>query len=261
MGILNITPDSFSEKGANFSTEVAVQAGLKMVDEGADIIDIGGESTRPGADPVSAGEEIDRVIPVIQGLRAKTSTPLSIDTYKSEVARLALENGADIINDISGFHRDKNMVDVAKEFSSGCIVMHMQGTPETMQNFTQYTDIILEISDFFSATFSMLENAGISRECVCIDPGIGFSKDAGQNLHLIKSLSAFSHFGRPILVGPSRKSFIGNVLNIDCPAERIWGTAAAVSVSLANGATLFRVHDVAQMKQVCEMTNAIINPE
>ena len=259
MGILNVTPDSFSEQGLNFSPEVAVKNGLKMIRSGADIIDIGGESTRPGADPVTAEEEINRITPVLRELRKKSDIIISIDTYKADVARIALEYGADIINDISGFHREDTIIDVAKEFNAGCIVMHMRGTPVTMQNEIVYDNIIGELVDYFRQTVTKLLDAGIKKEFICLDPGIGFSKTTEQNLYLINNLSTFSRLGHPILIGPSRKSFIGNVLNIDRPIDRIWGTAAAVCCAIYRGANIIRVHDIKEMRQIRDMTSAILS--
>ena len=258
MGILNVTPDSFSEQGLNFCPQTAVKNALKMVRDGADIIDVGGESTRPGADPVTAQEEIGRILPVVRELRKASGVPLSIDTYKAEVAAVALENGADIINDISGFHREPAMKDVAKKYQAGCVVMHMRGTPKTMQMNVVYDDIVTELVDYFTQTIATLSESGIGKEYICLDPGIGFSKTVDQNLFLIKNLPVFSQLGRPLLVGPSRKSFIGNVLNIENPSERRWGTAASVSCAIYGGAKIIRVHDVKEMRDVCDMTDAIL---
>jgi dihydropteroate synthase len=259
MGILNVTPDSFSESGLNFNPGKAIESGLKMIEDGADIIDIGGESTRPGAAPVEADEEIRRVLPVIDGLRKHTDIPISIDTVKSEVAQPAVEHGANIINDISGFHRDNQMKHVARERKTGCVVMHMRGTPAMMQNQVCYVDMIGEIKDYFQETLLMLTENGIGLEAICLDPGIGFSKTAEQNLFLIKNLSEFLTLDQPLLLGPSRKSFIGKTLAIDDPQERMWGTAAAVSCGIVNGASVIRAHDVREMRQVCDLTKAIIN--
>lgn len=258
MGILNITPDSFSEDGLNFNPEVAVKNALKMIREGADIIDIGGESTRPGANPITEQEEIRRVLPVLRELRRQCEIPISIDTYKSEVARIAVRNGADIINDISGFQRDKDMKNVAKEFGAGCIVMHMRGTPKSMQSDLNYHDIIAEIIDFFHQSTTMLLDAGIERDYICLDPGIGFSKNVDQNLYLIRNLPIFIQLGWPLLLGVSRKSFIGKILKIDSPADRIWGTAASLCYAIYQGVKIVRVHDVLEMRQLCDMTSAIL---
>ncbi len=260
MGILNVTPDSFSENGRNFDADTAVAAGLDMIAAGADIIDIGAESSRPGSEPVGEDEELRRVLPVIRGLRKRTTVPLSIDTTKSQVAKAAVENGADIINDISGFHCDATMRNVAADTSAGCILMHMRGTPQTMQDNVDYNDIVDELNQYFTESLAMLAAAGIDPTFVCLDPGIGFSKTAAQNRLLIKELNAFTNHGRPLLLGPSRKSFIGTTLGIESAHERIWGTAAAVALGIANGARIMRVHDVAEMRQVAEMTLAIVSP-
>ena len=219
MGILNVTPDSFSEQGLNFDPARALAAALAMAAAGADIIDVGGESTRPGAAPVAAG--------------------------------------AQIINDISGFRHDQELVRVAAATGAGCVVMHMRGTPQTMQQFTEYRDLVGEIDAYFRDALAALRAAGIPAERVCLDPGLGFSKTAAQNLTLINRLDAFAGHGRPLLVGPSRKSFIGKVLNLDEPQDRVWGTAAAVASAVLRGARLVRVHDVAPMRQVCDLALAI----
>ena len=258
MGILNITPDSFSENGLNFHPEVAVKNGLKMIDEGADIIDIGGESTRPGADPITDQEEIRRVLPVIRELRRQSEIPISIDTYKSRVAIDSLKNGADIINDISGFQSDSAMKNVAKKFGAGCIIMHMRGTAKTMQSDLNYNDIIGEIINFFRQTTAMLLNTGIGHDYICLDPGIGFAKNVDQNLYLIRNLSIFTQLGWPLLLGASRKSFIGKTLEVDSPSDRIWGTAATLCYAICHGVNIVRVHDVQKMRQVCDMATAIL---
>ncbi len=257
MGIINATPDSFSGDGINYTPEAALESALAMIDAGADIIDIGGESTRPGAAPVSAVEELDRVLPVVRLLRAAVTIPISIDTTKAEVARVCLEHGADIVNDISGMRRDAGMADVIAASDAGGIAMHMRGTPQTMQNLTGYDDLIGEIHAWFCDTLAMLEGAGIAPERICLDPGIGFSKTADQNLILLRRLNAFLDLNRPLLVGASRKSFIGRTLGIEAPEQRTWGTAAAVACAVMNGARIVRVHDVAAMRQVANMSCAI----
>ncbi len=259
MGILNVTPDSFSENGKNFDPEIAVENALKMIDEGADIIDIGGESSRPGAEPVASSEEIRRIQPVINKLRTCSNIPISIDTTKSSVAEVALDNGADIINDITGFYSDEQMKHIAGKYHAGCIIMHMRGTPKTMQSDTNYTHILEDISIYFQKAIAMLEDAGINEGFICLDPGIGFGKSVQQNLFLIRKLSHFNRFNRPMLIGPSRKSFIGRVLNKTEFNERTWGTAGAVGAAIAMGAKIVRVHDVAEMKDVCAIANAITN--
>jgi dihydropteroate synthase len=260
MGILNVTPDSFSEQGANFDHETAVQAGIAMAANGADILDIGGESTRPGAATVTEEEEAGRVVPVIARLRQQTNLPISIDTSKAAVAAAAIVAGANIINDISGFHRDPDMAAVAAKSGVGCIIMHMRGTPATMQQFTEYRDMVGEINDYFAEAIDRLTAVGVDRECICLDPGIGFSKTVKQNLELINRLSELvARHDRPLLLGPSRKSFIGKTLDIEDPQERVWGTAAAIACGILRGARILRVHDVQEMGQVSDLALAIAN--
>ncbi len=259
MGILNTTPDSFSDGGVHVNVDTAVGAALQMLADGADIVDVGGESSRPGAEPVSAEEECRRVVPVIRELRQASDCVISVDTWKSQVAAEAVEAGADVINDISGFRRDPDLRKVAADLGTGCVAMHMRGTPETMQAQTDYRDIVADINEYFSETLEMMADAGVNKECVSLDPGIGFSKTAEQNLNLIARLCEFGVHGRPLLLGPSRKSFIGKVLKISTASERTWGTAATVACCVANGARIIRVHDVAAMSQVCRMTRAIVD--
>ena len=259
MAVLNVTPDSFSDGGSYSSVESAVNTALEMNEQGADIIDIGGESTRPGAEPVSLEKEIKRTVPVIKALRAKSDVLISIDTTKAEVARQAIKAGADIINDISAFKIDPEMKQVAVETGAGAMLMHMRGTPQTMQNDLHYDDLIGEIKAYFSDIISDLEKAGIDRQKLMIDPGIGFSKNVEQNLQLINQLDQFLEFEVPILLGTSRKSFIGKVLNLEDPSERIWGTAASISVGICKGASVVRIHDIDEMKQISALTDAILN--
>lgn len=261
MGILNVTPDSFSEAGEHYDPAAAVAAGLAMADAGAHILDVGGESTRPGAAPVDAAEECRRVVPVIRELRAATDRLISIDTTKADVADAALAAGADIVNDISGLTQDPEMITVTRQHGAGCCLMHMRGTPQTMQRHTAYDDLIGDIHGYFRDRLAVLEAAGIPPERVCLDPGIGFAKTAEQNLLLINALDRFLDLDRPILLGPSRKSFIGRVLQLDDPRDREWGTAAALAVGMARGARVLRVHDVAAMRQVTDLTMAILTVE
>lgn len=258
MGVLNVTPDSFSEQGENYLPEPAIAAGLAMAAAGADLIDVGGESTRPGSQPVSAAEECRRVLPVLRGLRARLDLALSIDTCKAEVAAAALEAGADIVNDISGGHLNPALPGIAASYRAGVVAMHMRGTPLTMQEFCQYHDLIGELNQYFADTLATFVAAGVPREAVALDPGLGFSKTPAQNLELIARLGEFAGHGRPLLLGPSRKSFIGKTLNIVEPRERLWGTAAAVAVGIVRGARIVRVHDVAEMRQVRDLTLAIL---
>ena len=259
MAVLNVTPDSFSDGGSYTDTESAVNKALEMIAQGADIIDIGGESTRPGAEPVSLDEEIKRTVPVIKALREKSDVLISIDTTKARVAELAIEAGADIINDISAFKRDPQMISVAVKSGAGAMLMHMRGTPQTMQQDLHYEDLVGEIKQYFSDIISELEKAGIDKQKLMIDPGIGFSKNTRQNLQLINNLDQLLTFGIPILLGTSRKSFIGKILKRDNPAERVWGTAASISVGICKGAAVVRVHDIDEMKQAALICDAILN--
>lgn len=251
-----MTPDSFSDGGRYGRTDTAVERALEMAEEGADIIDIGGESTRPGADPVSEAEEIDRVVPVIEKISAEVSVPISIDTTKSNVARAAIEAGARIVNDVSAMRFDPHMASVVHGSGAGLVLMHMQGEPRTMQLEPTYdhvvTDVIRELMRWALAA----EEFGIKREAIAIDPGIGFGKTREHNLVLLKSLSLFGEGGYPVLVGPSRKSFIGTTLDVGVD-ERVEGTAAVVAWCVAGGANIVRVHDVKEMVRVVRMTEAI----
>jgi dihydropteroate synthase len=256
MGILNITPDSFSDGGAFLDLDSAVDRALRMEDEGADIIDIGGESTRPFADPLSEAEELKRVLPVIERLAGRLSVPVSVDTYKAGVARAALTAGAEIVNDVSSMTFDTDMAAVVAKADAGLILMHTRGRPEEMQLDTVYGDIIQEISAFFSNALARVDSAGISRDRVVLDPGIGFGKDVQGNLEILRRLGEFSPLEQPLLVGTSRKSFIGGVLNRPV-GERVFGNAATVAVAILNGVSIVRVHDVTQMRDVAVMTQAI----
>jgi len=257
MGILNVTPDSFSDGGAFLEPERAIEHGLRMVKEGAHLLDVGGESTRPGAPPVLADEEIRRVVPVIRELIRRAGVPISIDTVKAPVAAAAIEAGAAIVNDVSGLHRDAGMIEVLRRSGAGCVLMHMRGTPETMRQLTDYTDLIGDILDYFRAALSHAGNAGIEPERFMLDPGIGFAKTAEQNLELINNLDRFRALGRPVLVGPSRKSFIGKLLPGTEPAQRGWGTAGAMAGCILRGADVLRVHDIDEMRQVAVVAAAI----
>ena len=256
MGILNITPDSFSDGGEFFSAVKAVEKALEMERAGADIIDVGGESTRPGAQPVSAEEELARILPVIEAIRRRTQIPVSIDTTKPEVAREALQKGADIINDVDGLKASLEMAEIAKKSGAGIVLMHRRGTPETMQKLTQYEDVVEEVFEELDRSLEKVHEAGVEPERIVLDPGIGFAKTAEQNLELIARLRRFHAWGRPILVGPSRKTFVGNLTGKN-PGERDWGSAAAVALCVANGAHLVRVHHVDAMRDVVRVAEAI----
>ncbi|WP_243371874.1 dihydropteroate synthase [Geotalea sp. SG265] len=256
MGILNVTPDSFSDGNTFFNHEKAVARALEMEAQGADIIDIGGESTRPNAPPVSEEEELNRVIPVVRSLAGRLQVPISIDTYKASVAKAALAAGAEIINDISGLTFDNRMAEVVASAGAGLIVMHTRGTPREMQCNTIYGDIVAEVSASLRSSLELAQQAGIPAERVVIDPGIGFGKDMEGNLELIRRLGEFSALGRPILLAASRKNFIGKVTGKE-PSERIFGTAAVVAIAIYNGAALVRVHDVQAMRDVADMAGAL----
>jgi len=254
MGILNVTPDSFSDGGRYGDAETAMDHGLRLADDGADIIDIGGESTRPGSEPVSSEEEIRRVIPVIERLVKNTSVPLSIDTCKSEVAEAALKAGAVIINDISAMTFDVEMVNVAAAHHATVVLMHILGTPKTMQQNPAYTNVTEEVKQFLRMRVQTARQAGIAQ--LIIDPGIGFGKKFEHNIQLLKELNLFSSFEVPLLVGVSKKSFLGAILNLP-PDERVEGTAAAVTASILNGANIIRVHNVKEMKRVAMVSDAL----
>lgn len=256
MGILNVTPDSFSDGGQFIEEQQALDHAFKMQEAGADIIDIGGESTRPGADPVSQQEELDRVIPVIQSLRGKLDIPVSIDTYKSNVAKAALDAGASMINDISGLRFDPEMPAVAAKYQVPVVVMHIKGTPKNMQKNPVYSDLIGEMSQFLKDSVKIAEEAGIPRDQVIIDPGIGFGKSVKDNFIILNRLNEFHSIECPVLIGVSRKSFIGKTLDIP-EKERLMGTAAAVAVSVIKGAHILRVHDVSEMNQVIRIASEI----
>ena len=259
MGILNVTPDSFSDGGHFFNKAHAVEQALRMQADGADIIDIGGESTRPGSQPVSIRDEIARTVPVIQSLAKIANIPLSIDTCKSQVADAALRAGAALVNDISGLRFDNRMAKVIARHKAPVVIMHIKGTPQDMQNKPVYKALIPEIMDYLRESMSIAEQAGISADRIIIDPGIGFGKTVAHNLEIIRRLDEFAGFEKPLLLGPSRKSFIGKVLG-DLPVRsRLEGTAAAVAAGILKGAHIIRVHDVKEMVRVARFTDAIKN--
>jgi len=257
MGIINATPDSFSDGGRYASPQKAIEEGMRMAEEGADILDIGGESTRPGSDAVSAEEELRRVLPVILGLAAKVAIPLSIDTMKAEVAEEALKAGVEIVNDVSSLKYDSKMASAIAASGAGLVLMHMRGMPKVMQQGDlTYPSLIDDIAGFLEERLAAARLAGIDFTQMAVDPGIGFGKNADDNMRLIRHLGEFNRLGRPILVGVSRKAFIGKVTG-GLPAERIAGTAAAVTMSILGGAHIVRVHDVSIMKKVALMADAI----
>ena len=258
MGILNVTPDSFSDGGRYFNRDRAIQQGIAMVREGADIIDVGGESTRPYSEFVPEEEELDRVIPVIEGLRKEVDRPISIDTCKANVASLAIKAGASIINDISALRFDKDMASVAADAKVPVILMHMQGTPGNMQDNPSYDDLIPEMLDFLKDSTDNALKAGIKRDMIIIDPGIGFGKNFDHNLTIIRELDRFALLDMPILLGTSRKAFIGHILGKD-PDERDTGTMAAVSAGIINGAHIVRVHNVRMAVETAKVVDEVLS--
>lgn len=256
MGVLNVTPDSFSGDGIYQNVEKAVNIAEGLVEDGADIIDIGGESTRPGAEPITIDEEIKRTLPVIKKLSKRIKVPISIDTAKPEVAKEALENGASIVNDITGLGAGSEMIALVKGFNAKFVAMHIQGSPQTMQNNPKYENLILEIKDRLREIIEKAVAGGIKRENIIIDPGIGFGKTLEHNLEILNRLGEFKELGLPILVGPSRKSFIGKLTGAR-PDNRVFGTAASVAIAIKNGADLVRVHDVKEIKQAVIVSDAI----
>ncbi|MGD0021346.1 MAG: dihydropteroate synthase [Smithellaceae bacterium] len=259
MGILNVTPDSFSDGGLFYSQQKAVEWGLQMAAQGADIIDIGGESTRPGASSVTAGVELKRILPVIKSLVKQVKVPISIDTKKAQVAREAIAAGAEIVNDISALNGDKKMAKTIKETGAAVVLMHMRGTPQNMQSGNLvYRDIMGEIIAYLKKSSETALKAGIEKDCLVIDPGIGFGKTAVDNYKVIKNLSELKILGMPVMIGTSRKSFIGKLTGGE-PRQRLEGTAATITAAIMNGCHIVRVHDVAAMKKVAAITDAILH--
>jgi len=255
MGIINVTPDSFSDGGKFLNPTLAVEQAYRMVAQGADIIDIGGMSSRPGAEEVSIEEELRRVRPVVEGVVEGVSVPVSVDTFRHQVAREVLEQGAHMINDITALS-DPAMAPLVSESGAGLVLMHMQGTPGTMQRNPHYEDVVDDITRFLAERVKRARVAGVSHEAIVVDPGIGFGKTVEHNLEILRRLAEFADLGYPLLVGTSRKSFIGKVLRV--PVEdRLPGSLASVVLARQAGATLFRVHDVAETRQALELTDAI----
>ena len=257
MGVLNVTPDSFFDGGRYLDAFQAADYGLRMAAEGADIIDIGGESTRPGSEPVPAEEEIRRIIPVLSLLRPKTKTLLSIDTMKYETARAAIDAGADIVNDISSFRMDPRLLALAAETKAGFILMHMQGVPKTMQVAPRYDDVRAEVRSFLAQKIEIAAAYGLPVECLAVDPGIGFGKRLEDNCALIRGLDDLAVLGRPIVLGISRKSMIGKILDVP-PEERLEGSLAAAVIGLSRGAHILRVHDVQSTVRAARVADAIL---
>ncbi|WP_153038547.1 dihydropteroate synthase [Nodularia spumigena] len=261
MGVLNITPDSFSDGGVFNNRSAALAQAQAMVAAGADIIDVGGQSTRPGAEQITLAEELDRVLPILQILRRAIAVPISVDTTRAAVARASIEAGADIINDISGGTFDLEMLPTVASLDVPIILMHIKGTPQTMQQMTDYQDLMAEISNFLANQISVATAVGINQNKIMIDPGIGFAKNYEQNLEIFRRLPELQALNCPILVGASRKSFIGRILNQPDPKARIWGTAAACCAAISHGADILRVHDVQEMRDVSLVADALFREQ
>ena len=257
MGILNVTPDSFYDGGRYVRLEQALEQARKMVAEGAAIIDVGGESSRPGAEAVTAEEELERILPVVERLHAELPVPLSVDTWKSTVAREALAAGVDFVNDVGGLWRDPAMVKVVAEAGAGLFIMHVRGTPQEMQQLAEYDDVVGEVRTFLENKMRLALAAGIPQERIALDPGIGFAKKTQDNLELLGHLREFRTLQAPLLLGVSRKSFLGTLLGRSCPEERLSGTLAAIALGVAAGVKIFRVHDVQAARDTVETAWAI----
>ncbi len=258
MGILNVTPDSFSDGNRYLQRDAALRRGVEMASAGADIIDVGGESTRPGAQPVPADEELRRIMPVIEGLASEPGLVLSVDTRKAQVARAALEAGASMVNDVSALTGDPEMAEVIAAHGASVCLMHMLGTPATMQTDPQYDDVVAEVAEYLRVRAEAAEAAGIERELIVIDPGFGFGKTLYHNIEMLRRIREFTKLGYPVMVGTSRKSMLGALLGGVGPEDRTEGTAATVALAIAGGASLVRVHDVREMWRVVAVTDAVV---
>ncbi len=261
MGILNVTPDSFSDGGQFFDPDLAAERGRTMVEEGAQILDIGGESTRPGAQAVPAEEELRRVLPVIERLAGQVPTVISVDTTKAKIARACLEAGATIVNDVSGLTFEPELAQVVAQAGATLVLMHMQGTPRTMQQEPHYDDVIPDTMRFLRRQMRVALDAGVAENRIWIDPGFGFGKTVAHNLQILRCLREYTSIGVPILIGTSRKSTLGRVLGGLPANQRLEGTAATIAVAIANGARIVRVHDVKEMARVARMTDAMVGRE
>jgi dihydropteroate synthase len=258
MGVVNVTPDSFFDGGLYFEPARAIEHALKLIADGADIIDVGGESSRPGAPPISAAEERKRILPVIEVLREKRQVLISVDTVKAEVAEAALAEGADIINDISAGRFDPRLLPLAAKSGAGLILMHMKGTPRTMQSLANYDDVVAEVRAFLAERLEAARACGVGEGSIICDPGIGFGKKLEHNLALLEHIPVLAELGRPVLIGISRKSFIGAILNAE-PEDRLEGTIAAAVVGVLNGASILRVHDVLEVRRALAVAEAIMS--
>ena len=258
MGVLNVPPDSFYDGGKYMRLDSSLRQAERMINEGADIIDVGGESTRPGSEGVSEEVELKRVIPILREITKRFEVVLSIDTTKKKVAREALSEGAHIVNDVSGLRFGSGTAEAASEFGAGMVLVHTPSRPKDMQNKTSYVSLIDDIIDSLRTSVRQAVEKGVDERSILVDPGFGFGKTAEQNLTILKNLGRFRELGRPILIGTSNKSFIGSALNAD-PDERLEGTAATVAIGIMNGASVIRVHDVASMKKVSQMADAVVH--
>ncbi|MBU1275095.1 MAG: dihydropteroate synthase [Proteobacteria bacterium] len=261
MGVVNVTPDSFSDGGLFYEEAQAVEQGLALAEAGADILDVGGESTRPGSEPTPANEEMDRVLPVIEALARHCSAVISVDTYKAQVARAAVEAGAQIINDITSLGGDPDMARTAAQTKAGLVLMHMKGEPRTMQADPTYGDVVAEVRDFLAQRAGKALEAGVAPEAIVLDPGIGFGKTLEHNLALIRNLGYLARLGHPVLLGASRKSFIGALTGRPTPGERLWGSVGVHVLGAALGADIVRVHDVAHLKEALAVCDAVMAQE
>lgn len=265
MGVLNVTPDSFSDGGKFLQPEHAIEQAFTMEQAGADLLDIGGESTRPGSVEIPASEELDRILPVLEGLRGHLKIPISVDTRRATVAELALRAGAQLLNDVSGLKNDPRIAEVAATHSAPLILMHMRGEPRTMQAGPFARDVIKDVLQGLRRSAGIARKAGLAKSQIILDPGIGFGKSFAQNYELLQKLLQLARLGYPLLVGTSRKGFLGATLARDGkaapPEERIWGTAATVTASILNGAHIVRVHDVAEMVQVARVADCLLDPK
>jgi dihydropteroate synthase len=265
MGVLNVTPDSFSDGGKYDQPEAAIQHALALEMAGADLLDIGGESTRPGSEETSASQELDRLLPVLEGLRGRLKVPISVDTRRSTVAEIAMREGAQIINDVSGLRSDARVAEVAAKCGAPLVLMHMRGEPRTMQRGPFALDVMKDVTRGLRESVARARKAGVEKSRIILDPGIGFGKSYGQNYELIEKLPQLAALGYPLLVGSSRKGFLGATLaraGKRLPlGERIWGTAATVTASILGGAHIVRVHDVAEMAQVARVADCVANPK
>ncbi|CAO0822316.1 dihydropteroate synthase [Desulfarculales bacterium] len=258
MGVVNVTPDSFSDGGRFLDHEAAVAQGLRLAQEGAAILDVGGESTRPGSEPTPLSEELDRVLPVVRELKKRSGAAVSIDTYKAEVASAAIAAGADMVNDITALRGDPEMAGLCAKSGVGLVLMHMLGSPRTMQADPRYDDVVAEVVSFLADQAQAALAAGVDRAAIMVDPGIGFGKTMDHNLELIRNLPALARLGYPVLLGASRKAFIGKITDRHRPADRLWGTLSAHVLGSTLGADMVRVHDVAPMKEALLVADTVM---